>query len=190
MNFDRLKSEIKLITFFSEEELASLSALFSEVNLKKNEFLLKEGQVCNFVAFVTKGTLIYYKLLDSGKELTTDFAFAGDWVCNNQSRLCKISSALSIKAIEESQLLVIRTEDLEDCYKRYPQTERLGRILMEQSFIKIAAQTVDLQTISASDRYNKMLRDYPDVFQKVPLHYIANYLGIAPKSLSRIRKNP
>lgn len=59
---------------------------------------------------------------------------------------------------------------------------------MEQSFVKIAQQSIDLQVLSAKERYESLLLKYPEILQKVPLYHIANYLGIAPKSLSRIRK--
>ena len=58
---------------------------------------------------------------------------------------------------------------------------------MEQAYLKIVQQSLDLQTLTAKERYESLLRKYPEIFQKVPLYHIANYLGIAPKSLSRIR---
>jgi CRP-like cAMP-binding protein len=126
--------------------------------------------------------------MDNGNERTTDFAFEGDWVTINQSRLNNTPSLINIKAIEETELLVIAQKNLSELYLRVPKLERLGRILMEQSFLKIAQQSVDLQVLTAKERYENLLRNYPEIFQKVPLYHIANYLGIAPKSLSRIRK--
>lgn len=157
-------------------------------NAKKNDLFLAEGQVCRSVGIVTKGILIYYKLSDTGKEITTDFAFAGDWVTDNRSRLNNSPSFLNIKAIEDAELLVITNENLNTCYQQIPKVEKLGRVLMEKAFVKIAQQSIDLQTLSATERYEKLLQEYPEIFQKVPLYHIANYLGIAPKSLSRIRK--
>ena len=59
---------------------------------------------------------------------------------------------------------------------------------MEQAFLKLTEQTIDLQLLSAKERYANLLKKHPEIFQKVQLYHIANYLGIAPKSLSRIRK--
>lgn len=161
---------------------------FVPQTLKKNSYFLKEGQICDFVALVNSGSLVYLKLSDTGKEVTTDFAFAGDWVNDNRSRINNTPSAIHIKAIEDSELLIISNKDLEACYQQMPELEKLGRLLMEQAYIKIAQQSIDLQTLSASQRYDKLLFEYPEIFQKVPLYHIANYLGIAPKSISRIRK--
>jgi hypothetical protein len=60
---------------------------------------------------------------------------------------------------------------------------------MEQAFLRIVQQNMDLQVLAAKDRYENLLNKYPEIFQRVPLYHIANYLGIAPKSLSRIRKD-
>ncbi|MBN2660313.1 MAG: Crp/Fnr family transcriptional regulator, partial [Tannerellaceae bacterium] len=96
-------------------------------------------------------------------------------------------SHLNIKAIENSDLLVIKQKDLLDLYDRIPKLEKLGRLLMEHAYVKLVQLSIDLQTLSATDRYLKLLGDYPEIINKVPLYHIANYLGIAPKSLSRIR---
>jgi CRP/FNR family transcriptional regulator, anaerobic regulatory protein len=108
-------------------------------------------------------------------------------VTDNQSRLNNLPSIINIKAIVPSELLIIKNKDLQYLFERIPKIERLSRILMEQFFIKFTQLSIDLQVLSAKDRYVKMLQEYPDISQKVPLYHIANYLGIAPKSLSRIR---
>jgi CRP-like cAMP-binding protein len=188
MQTELLKKAINSITYLSDEEWDIVNNLFEEKTLKKNDFLLREGQVCNFIAFVVSGTLVYYRLSEAAAEITTDFAFAGDWTSDNRSRLNSSPSFLNIKAIEDTELLVISGNNLVKCYNQIPKTEKVGRILIEQAYIKICQQSIDLQTLSASERYDKMLREYPEVFQKVPLYHIANYLGVAPKSLSRIRR--
>jgi CRP-like cAMP-binding protein len=188
MHTEHIKKSINTIASLTEDEWDIVSRFLEEKTLSKNDFLLKEGEVCNFISFVNSGTLVYYRLSKTGAEITTDFAFAGDWATDNRSRLNNSPSQLNIKAIEKTELLVILNNNLLSCYNQIPRTERIGRILIEQAFVKIAQQSIDLQTLSASERYNKMLHSYPGIFQKVPLYHIANYLGIAPKSLSRIRK--
>ncbi|MBN2598509.1 Crp/Fnr family transcriptional regulator [Labilibaculum sp.] len=184
----RIKSSIGSIVSLTDEELLIFSGCLEMKTINKNEFFLKEGQVCDFIGFVNFGVMIYFKTLENGKELTTDFAFEGDWVTINESRLNNTPSLINIKAIENVELLILRQQDLFDLYTKIPKLERLGRILMEQSFVKIARQSIDLQVLPAKQRYESLLLKYPEIFQKVPLYHIANYLGIAPKSLSRIRK--
>ena len=187
MDYDKLKKSIAPFITFNDTEWLLLCNSFEKLSLKKNSNFLTEGQVCNSIAFIHSGLLIYYKTLDNGNEITTDFAFEGEWVTDNYSRLNQTPSFINIKAIEASELLIIKNEKLTELYIEIPKLERLGRILMENAFVKIAQLSIDLQSLSAKERYIKMLDIYPAVFQNIPLYHIANYLGVAPKSLSRIR---
>jgi CRP-like cAMP-binding protein len=184
----KIKSSIAPIVSLTDEELIVFCDSFEVKVLTKNELFLKEGQICNYIGFVNSGVLIYFKSTDNGNEVTTDFAFEGDWVTVNQSRLNNSPSLINIRAIEHSELLVIKQQDLSVLYTEIPKIERMGRILMEQAYLRIVQQSIDLQVFTAKERYESLLHKYPEIFQKVPLYHIANYLGIAPKSLSRIRK--
>jgi len=183
----KIKSSIGSIVSLTDEELLLLCDFFEVQTLNKNELFLEEGQICNYIGYVNQGVMIYFKSMDNGNEVTTDFAFEGDWVTVNQSRLNNSLSLINIRAIENAELLVIKQQDLSDLYTEIPKIERLGRILMEQAYLKIAQQSVDLQIFTAKERYENLLHKYPEIIQRVPLYHIANYLGIAPKSLSRIR---
>lgn len=185
--FESIKTHIDSVIKLEDNEWSSLIDIIEVMSIRKNEFFLSKNQICDSIAYLNKGTLIYYQTLDNGNDITTDFAFEGDWVTNNHSRLNNIPSHLNIKAIENSDLLVIKQKDLLDLYERIPKLEKLGRLLMEHAYVKLVQLSIDLQTLSATDRYLKLLGDYPEIINKVPLYHIANYLGIAPKSLSRIR---
>ncbi len=186
--YSKLKSTIDQIVSLSEKEMLMFCDAFETRTLKKNEFFLEEGKVCDYLGFINQGLVVYYKTNDSGSEVTTDFAFDGDWVTNNQSRLNNSPASMNIKAIESTEILVIRNQILSSLYIKIPKIERLGRILMEQAFLRIVQQSIDLQVLSATERYESLLHRFPEAFHRVPLYHIANYLGIAPKSLSRIRK--
>ncbi len=185
--FESIKTHIDSVIKLEDNEWSSLIDIIEVMSIRKNEFFLSKNQICDSIAYLNKGTLIYYQTLDNGNDITTDFAFEGDWVTNNHSRLNNIPSHLNIKAIENSDLLVIKQKDLLDLYDRIPKLEKLGRLLMEHAYVKLVQLSIDLQTLSATDRYLKLLGDYPEIINRVPLYHIANYLGIAPKSLSRIR---
>lgn len=187
ISLEKIKTNISLCISLNNEEWCTVETVIKKKIIKKNDSLLKEDVVCDFIAYVNKGALIYYKSLDNGDEITTDFAFENEWITNNYSRLNRSPSHLNIKAIEDSELLFIQNSDLERLYVETPTLERFGRILMEQAYVKLVQLSIDLQTLPATDRYLNLLKRYPEIFQKIPLYHIANYLGIAPKSLSRIR---
>lgn len=155
--------------------------------LSKNDYLLQEGEISDSIAFINSGVLIYYKNFENGDQMTTDFAFETDWVTDNYSRLKNCPSLLNIKAIEKSELVIIKNKDINRLYTIIPSFEKLGREITELSFLKMVQHNLDLQTLPAKERYLKLLKDHADVVQKIPQYHIANYLGIAPKSLSRIR---
>ena len=108
----RIKSSIDPIVSLTDEEFSLFCDSLEVKTLAKNEFFLEEGQVCNYIGFVNHGVMIYFKSMDNGNEITTDFAFEGDWVTVNQSRLNNSPSLINIKAIENTELLVIKQQDL------------------------------------------------------------------------------
>lgn len=184
----RIKESIEPVISLTDDELSTFCSAFAYKRIRKNEYFLKEGQICNFIGLLTSGVLVYNKIIENGDELTTDFAFVGDWVNSVISRLTNSPSQINIKAIEESELLVIKQADLDQLCLQIHKVEHLVRILTEQAFIRFVEQTIEFQTLSATERYENLLKKHPSIFQKVQLYHIANYLGIAPKSLSRIRK--
>lgn len=184
----KLKASIDPIVKLSDEDYVVFSDAFELVKIKKNDYFLKEGQVCSFLGLLLSGVVIYTKTVESGDSITIHFAFEGDWVNNNLSRLNSSPSNINIKAIEDCEMLVIQQHAIEILYEQIPKLERMGRVLTERAFLKFVEQTIQFQTLSAKERYENLLREFPEIIQKVQQYHIANYLGVAPKSLSRIRK--
>ncbi len=182
------KTTIRSITSLTLEEWNDISNCFQKLTLQKSDFFLKEGDICKSIAFIEKGAIVYSSINSNGYEVTTDFGFEGQWITNNLSRITQTPSSVSIKTLEDSILWVINQNSLEMLLDQIPRLEKVGRILMEQAYIKLVTLSMDLQTLSAKERYVKLCNQHPAILQKVPLYHIANYLGIAPKSLSRIRK--
>lgn len=182
-----LRTAIESYISLSEEEWTLLSSRLEVKSLQKGSLLLHEGEVCRFLAFLRSGTVVYYYLNDRGEEVTTDFAFENQFVTDNRSRLSNSPSHLNIKATEPVDLILLHEPDLNELYRLLPKMERVGRILIEQAYVRLVQLSLDLQILSAEERYLKLTREYPQALQRLPLYHIATYLGVAPKSLSRIR---
>lgn len=178
---------IDKLSSLSEKERVVLSSHIEVKIFSKGELLLRQDEVCKFIYFVIYGTVIYYQLNNNGEEVATDFAFDGEWVTDNRSRITQTPSHLNIKAWDNTKVIVIKQSDLETLFTNIPSLERVVRLSIEQAYVKLVQWSIDLQTLSAEERYQKLVEKSPQVFQKLPLYHIANYLGIAPKSLSRIR---
>jgi CRP-like cAMP-binding protein len=184
-----LRMAIESYVSLSEEEWTLVSSRLEVKSLQKGSLLLREGEVCRFLAFLRSGTVVYYYLNDRGEEVTTDFAFENQFVTDNRSRLSNTPSHLNIRAIEPVDLILLYESDLNELYRLLPKMERVGRILVEQAYVRLVQLSLDLQILPAEERYLKLAREYPQALQRLPLYHIATYLGIAPKSLSRIRSN-
>jgi len=187
MKSEMIQQSFNKLVLFSEEEWEIVSSYIHFKTYSKGEILLKQDEVCNHIFFLLSGTVIYYQLTDKGEEITTDFAFDGEWVTDNRSRISQTPSHLNIKAYEDTQVACIHQNELEELFHKVPAMERVGRLLIEQAYVKLVQLSIDLQILSAEERYQKLVAQSPQAFQRLPLYHIANYLGIAPKSLSRIR---
>jgi len=187
MNPELLKQSIQKLVQLTEEEWTILLSFIRIKTFKKGDILLHQDEVCRFISFLLSGTVIYYQLTDKGEEVTTDFAFEGEWVTDNRSRISRTSSHINIKALEDTEVAFIQQNELEALFEKVPAMERVSRLLIEQAYVKIVQTSIDLQILTAEERYQKLIAESPQVFQRLPLYHIANYLGIAPKSLSRIR---
>ena len=165
-----------------------IKSAFESVNIKKKKDLLVSGQVCNYLYFITKGCLRSFYIDSRGVEHIYQIRMDNNWISDLESFFSKNPSKYNIEAIEDSALLRISNERMEQLLIEIPQLERYFRILFQKAYINALTRLNSTMWETAFDRYNDMLKEHPEVFQRVPLVYIASYLGITPESLSRIRK--
>lgn len=154
---------------------------------KKKELILEEGQVCKYSYFINHGCLRYFYNLD-GQENTAQFFFENGWYADYGSFLTGKPSKQNIDTLEKSQLLLLSSTDLQNLYREIPKFERFGRLMAENAFLGIRQRSEMLENLSAEKRYLQLIKERPKVFERIPQHYVASYLGIQPPSLSRIRK--
>ena len=154
---------------------------------KKRDQFVVEGKVCREIAFVTKGSFRYYKMVD-GVESTTYFSFENNWISAYTSFLLQAPSYITIEAMEDAEAYVLRYDNLQYLYQHHTVFERFGRLIAEYLVTCFDERMHSLLLKTPEERYLKTLNDNSIYFERVPQHYIASYLGIAPESLSRIRK--
>lgn len=171
----------------SNEELRAFTDIVLARSYKKKELILQEGQICKNVYFIRKGLIRYYQVKE-GTEVTGQFFSENNWYTDLESFLTHRPSRLSIEALENSELLLLPKQQMEELYVKHPVFERLGRILAEQAFLGLKNRHSAYILRSPQERYTSFVKNCPHLVQRVPQHYIASYLGIQPQSLSRIRK--
>lgn len=186
--FEKLLANIKSKIEISDDELSVLQQFFTSKRLRKKQYLLQEGDVCKYIAFVTKGILRSYSIDDKGNEHILQFAFENWWISDMHSYFTGEPSIYTIDAIEDVEMLLITNAAKEQLLQQIPKMERYFRILFQNNIIAIQNRLVCSLSQSAEEKYKKMNDDYPAIIQRVPQHMIASFLGITPETLSRIRK--
>ncbi|MGW8317221.1 MAG: Crp/Fnr family transcriptional regulator, partial [Bacteroidales bacterium] len=169
------------------DEEVILSA-FERFSIKKKEMLLEREEVCPYLFFIVRGCLRSYFVDDKGVEHIYQIRMDNNWISDLESFFSQRPSKYYIEALEDSELLRISKERLELLYEQVPALERYFRILFQKAYVNALKRLNSTMWEPAIDRYNDMLKEHPDMFQRVPLVYIASYLGITPESLSRIRR--
>lgn len=184
----------KLIYYFkkwtdlTENEEEIILSAFEPTWIKKKKDLLVPEDVCKYIYFIIKGCLRSYFVDTKGIEHIYQIRLDNSWISDLESFFSQRPSKYYIEALEDSQLLRISFERLESLYVEVPNLERYFRILFQKAYINALERLNATMWESAVERYNEMLKEHKDIFQRVPLVYIASYLGITPESLSRIRK--
>lgn len=175
------------ITFLSPTEWMTLVQYGSIRSLKKGENFITANQVNTKIAFILKGAFrFFYEKNDN--EITCLLGFENNLIGSFESNILKQPCTQTIQAIEDSELFIIDYKDLEKLYDKSPKFERVGRIILEYYLAYLQQRVTSYLLDTPEQRYVRLINETPDILNRVPLQYIASYIGVTPVSLSRIRK--
>lgn len=178
---------IKSIITLTQEEEEAFVDILEVKTLNKKDYLLKQGDVCNKITYINSGCLRAFYNVD-GIENTIQFFFDDSWYTDYASFLTGNPSVENMQALEPTEVVQFKKTDLYKYYDLYPVFERVGREMAENAFLSISKLNQMLTNEEPEERYLNLLKQRPEVVEKIPQHYIASYLGVKPESLSRIRK--
>lgn len=184
---DKLKTYCKSIIYLTEEELKLIDTYFEVKKLRKKTFLLQDGNVCDFIGFIAEGTIRHFHIKD-GVEKTCDISFENSWVTDFRSFTHNNPCIMNLQSMEDTTIFLIKKENLYKLYNECNKYETFGRIMAEQVAQRATEIAMSLSSEKPEERFQNLLKKQPDLFQRVPQKYIANFLGISPESLSRIQK--
>lgn len=168
--------------------IESAESGFRVLRLKKNEFLVREGEICTFYCLIKRGILMHSVEID-GVEKATYLGLPDSITTSLTSFLEQTPSRKGIKALTDVELLVIDRENFGKLLNESPTFNQLYYELLEKQICLIDDYRIDLLTLSPEERYAKLLATEPVLIREVPLHYLASFLGISTRHMSRIRRN-
>ena len=170
------------------EEESVLKQYLTPKKLRKKQYLLQEGDVCKFVAFVEKGALRSYVIDEKGVERIVQFALEGWQISDLYSFLTGEAATYNIDALEDSELLLVSKSAHEELLKALPKYETWIRLQITGAYIALQKRLTSVISLSLEERYTAFSSHYPQIVQRVPQHMIASYMGLTPETLSRVRK--
>jgi CRP-like cAMP-binding protein len=185
---EQFKTFLKQIAPITNEEFENSFSNFKEVTLLKNSYFVQRDKVCRQVAFIRKGTLQTSYMNENGEEITSCFCTENSFTTSYKSFILQEPSALSIQALENTELLVIEYGDLQRLFKESIVWQAIGRVITERQYIVLEQYASVLCNESAKEKYLRLLKEQPSILHKATIHDIASYLGITRRTLSRIRK--
>ena len=188
ISYDLLISNIRKHISLTGEEIEFFTSLLKSKYIPNGEFLLREGDICKYESFVTKGCLKTYYLDENGFEHIIDFSIEEWWADDLYSLLTQTASRSNIKAIEDTSILQISKTDLEMLYQKIPKFERFFRILFQNAYITQREQINSALSASAQERYLLFIKKKPYAEKRFPQKDIASYLGVTPQFLSTMKK--
>ena len=182
-----LKKFISEYIHLTGAELEDITAKFKKRSVKKNDYLLREGETCKDLVFVRSGCLRLYYIADN-VEVSVWFAFKHTSAIEIYSFISQKPSNYFLQAIEESEILYLPKTELDKLYHTHPKMQEMMRKFWEDVVLNLIDRFTALQRDSAEGRYRDLLGK-PGYMQTIPQKYLASFIGVTPTSLSRIRKN-
>jgi CRP-like cAMP-binding protein len=171
---------------FNEAELAHLNALAKHEQIKKGEYLIKHGQVCDKLYFVTKGIFKLGYTNETGEEVVLDFIFQNSFAVDYVSFLLQRPTEMDIIAVKDCQLLSFERKSILMLYEENIKFQKMGRLISEFYFIRFA-ERIKENSLPPKERYEKLVSTSCELILEIPQYLIASYLGISPEWLSKLR---
>jgi CRP/FNR family transcriptional regulator len=181
-------SHLQKYISLDDDELQLLLSSVKPLQVKKKDFLLKEGQVCKANYFVEEGLLRMFFITNKGTEQVTQFALENWWIADHMSLMNQRSAHFYIQAVETSTILAIEHHKQDQLLKQLPQLEHYFLLMMQRAYAAAQNRTMFFHIYSKEESYRHFVSLFPNFVQRIPQYMLASYLGLTPEYLSELRK--
>lgn len=186
--FEKLIECIREKVDLSEDDIEIIKRSFIPKKVRKRQYILNAGDVCQYITFVDKGMLRSFTVDGEGTEYVVQFAIEGWWISDVGSFISGKEALYNIEALEDCELLHLNKSTMDELVNQVPVMERFFRLLMQNNIVALQRRVVAYMSLSAEEKYLKLMDVAPDIMQRASQQHIASYLSITPETLSRVRK--
>ena len=171
----------------NDEAFQSFFQLLEQRTFERRESLIHAGQYCHHIFFINKGIAYSFWEDEKAEHHTIQFAFEGYWIADLSSFFSGHPAIFNIESLEPTIVWQLSRNNFERACHDIAQFERFFRILIQRAYVNMQHRLAKTFSDSADERYLTLLKQHPDILQRVPQYLVASYLGIKPQSLSRLR---
>ncbi|MGE8553745.1 MAG: Crp/Fnr family transcriptional regulator [Chryseobacterium jejuense] len=185
---DKLLQYIRSVYDFSPKEIEMIKQYFEPVFFSKNTVIEESGKVPHYLYYIVSGYLRLFYVDQNGNEVTTHINCPPGFFTSYSHFINRTISDHNVECITACELLRITKEDLDHLVNESQAMKDFSISVFQDSIAYNENRSRELAALNAEERYLKLLKDYPEIIQHVPIQYIASFLGMKPESLSRIRR--
>lgn len=180
------RNQIEKIVKLTDEEFDFVYGHFAYKKFRKHQIIIEPGDIVENDHFVLSGCLKSYHIDKNGKEHILQFAMPDWWITDYQACYKEMKATIYLDCIEASEVLCLSLDNREKLCAGLHKAEYFFRKKSNGGYVALQQRILSLLTSNASERYNQLLAQYPELFQKVPKQLIAAYLGVSRETLSRL----
>jgi len=185
--FAEFEKYIRTQASVTDEDIKLFRETAVEKTMRRKDFLLQQGEVCRYKAFVSKGILRNYRTTNDGSEHILQFSPENSWITDPESFEKATPSNYNIEALENSELVMWTKKDFGYLLNNVPQLKSYSNKLISRNLYLTRQRVFSAISATAEEKYDEFIRMYPDIITRVPLHMVASFLGVSRETLSRIR---
>jgi CRP-like cAMP-binding protein len=172
----------------TNDELRLVEEVVTPKKIRKHQYLLQEGGISSFIGFVVKGCFRLYSIGKNGEEYSMRFAIENWWISDFDSFQSGLPSKYNIDALEDGELLMMKKEKFDALIATIPNFKNLIDKLTAKNYEVHQNRILSNISETAVEKYNNFISTYPAIYDRIPLHMIASFLGLSRETLSRVRQ--